>query len=216
MRSARHADDRSSTGLKRPSPAQRRVDLVIAVLAGKLSLVSGARRAHVSDTEFAQWIDRFIEAGEAGLQHSSTTAQPVSSADLTAQNEALRARLAELRAEAEHWRNRAGNLLGPFRDIEAIRLAEHMSVARFCALLRMPRRSYFRQLVRLRSGETGNTRRPAPCTETCASIVAAYMAIWPEYGHRKLHALMMADGHITSPSTVLRAMRRQRRKSRGA
>lgn len=189
---------------------------MVAVLAGKLSSASAARRAHVSDAEFAQWIERFVEAGRVGLQHSSTTALPARSGDLTAQNEALRARLSELRAEAERWRNRAGNLLGPFRDIEAIRLAEQMSVARFCALLRMSRRSYFRRLVRLRSGETASTRRPAPCTEHCASIVAAYMAVWPEYGHRKLHALMMADGHVTSPSTVLRAMRRLRRRSRGA
>jgi hypothetical protein len=168
----------------------------------------------VSDAEFSQWIERFVEAGKVGLKHGSTAAQPVRSADLTAQNDALHARLIELRAEAERWRNRAGNLLGRFQDIEAIRLAEEMSVARFCALLRMSRRSYFRRLVRLRSGETGNTRRPAPCTENCVSIVATYMGAWPGYGHRKLHALMMADGHITSPSTVLRAMRRLRRRNR--
>jgi hypothetical protein len=214
MRSSRHADDRPPTGPKRPTPAQRRADLVIAVLAGKISSESGARHAQVSDAEFAQWIDRFVEAGKVGLQHGSMTVQPVRSADLKAQNDALRVRAAALRAEAERWRNRAGNLLGPFRDIEEIRLAEKMSVARFCALLRMSRRSYFRQLVRLRSGETGSTRRPAPCIEKCTSIVAVYMAVWPEYGHRKLHALMMADGHITSPSTVLRAMRRSRRKNR--
>lgn len=216
MRSAYHADNPRSTGPKRSSPAQRRADLVVAVLAGKVSSASAARRAHVSDAEFAQWIERFVEAGKAGLQHGSTAAQPVRPGDLRAQNDALRARLSELRAEAERCRSRAGNLLGPFRDIEAIRLAEEMSVARFCALLRMSRRSYFRRLVRLRSGETGNARRPAPCIENCISIVSAYMAAWPEYGHRKLHALMMADGHITSPSTVLRAMRCLRRRNRGA
>lgn len=189
---------------------------MIAVLAEKISSASGARRARVTDAEFSKWIDRFVEAGKAGLQRGGAGVRPLGSDDLTAQNDTLRARLNEVYSEAERWRSRAGNVLGPFGDVEAIRQAENMSVARFCALLRMPRRSYFRRLMRLRSGQTGINRRPAPCTEKCASIVAAYMERWPEYGHRKLHALMTADGHVTSPSTVLRAMRLSRRGNRGA
>lgn len=38
-------------------------------------------------------------------------------------------------------------------------------------------------------------------------ILARYTAQWPNYGHRRLHRLMLADGHVTSASTVFRALR---------
>jgi len=96
-----------------------------------------------------------------------------------------------------------------------IRQDTAMPVSRFCALFGIPCRSYFRRLARLRSGESQARKRvAAPCTELCAPIVAAYTARWPEFGHRTLHALMAADGHVTSPSTVLRAMRLLRRADR--
>ncbi len=180
---------------------------MLAVLKGTSSVASSARCAGVTQAEFSRWIDRFVEAGQAGLRHGGKVAPPVAPGDLAARNEALRARLTELRGEARRWKHRAGDLLGPVPEIEAIRLAEGMPVSRFCAILRIPYRSYFRRLVRLRAGVAATRRRPAPCTENCASIVAAYMAAWPEHGHRRLHALMTADGHVTSPSTVLRAMR---------
>jgi uncharacterized SAM-binding protein YcdF (DUF218 family) len=98
-----------------------------------------------------------------------------------------------------------------------IRQDTEMPVSRFCALFGIPCRSYFRRLARMRSGESqAGKRLPAPSTELCAPIVAAYTARWPEFGHRTLHALMAADGHVTSPSTVLRAMRLLRRADRSA
>jgi len=38
-------------------------------------------------------------------------------------------------------------------------------------------------------------------------VLARYAAQWPGYGHRRLHRLMLADGHVTSASTVFRALR---------
>jgi putative transposase len=98
-----------------------------------------------------------------------------------------------------------------------IRQDTAMPVSRFCVLLGIPCRSYFRRLARTRCGETvTRKRRSAPSTELCALIVAEYTAIWPDYGHRRLHALMAEDGHVISPSTVLRAMRMLRRADRAA
>jgi hypothetical protein len=92
-----------------------------------------------------------------------------------------------------------------------------MPISRFCALVGIPRRSYFRRLALLRSGEgAGRGRAAASSIQLCAPIVAAYVVRWPEYGHRRIHALMLSDGHVTSQSTVLRAMRLLRRSPRAA
>jgi|SRR5947209_5711908 len=213
MNSAQPDGGDRSAGRRRRTAAERRGDLVLGVLTGRHSLASSARRAGVTEAEFSRWISRFVEAGEVGLRYGGKVSAAALPGDLAAQNDALRAKLTELRDEAARWKTMAGDLLGPFSELEAIRTAERMSVSRFCALLSIPCRSYFRGLVLLRSGNGGKKRRPAPCTESCASIVAAYMAVWPRHGHRKLHALMAADGHVTSPSTVLRAMRLLQRRS---
>jgi len=43
--------------------------------------------------------------------------------------------------------------------------------------------------------------------ELCVPILARYVAAQPDRGHRHLHAQMLADGHVTSQATVLRALR---------
>lgn len=195
---------------------QRRGNLVLSVLTGRDSPASAAHKGGVSEAELSSWIARFVAAGELGLRQGGRTPPPLRTGDVAAQNDALRAQLGELRDEAARFKRLADGSLGPFRELEAIRLAEGMSVSKFCILLQIPSRSYYRGLVLLRSGETESKRRPAPCTESCAAVVAAYMAVWPGHGHRKLHALMTADGHVTSPSTVLRAMRLLQRGNRTA
>lgn len=83
-----------------------------------------------------------------------------------------------------------------------------MPVSRFCVLIGIPRRTYFRRLAQLRSGQNTHTRqRRAASVEACMPILARYAAQWPGYGHRRLHRLMLADGHVTSASTVFRALR---------
>ena len=91
-----------------------------------------------------------------------------------------------------------------------------MPISRFCDMLGIPRRSYFRRLACMRSGENAAARGAVTSVQLCAPIVAAYTARWPEYGHRRIHALMLRDGHVTSPSTVLRTMRLLRRCDRSA
>ncbi len=97
---------------------------------------------------------------------------------------------------------------GPFEDLEKIRKDAAMPVSRFSALIGIPRRTYFRHLALLRSGQSGERRRrPADSVELCLPILARYVSERPDYGHRRLHMLMLADGHVTSVSTVFRALR---------
>jgi putative transposase len=85
-----------------------------------------------------------------------------------------------------------------------------MPVSRFCALTGIPRRTYQRKLARMRQGEPPvKGPWPAPAVEVFEPVAAKYAADWPAWGHRKIHALMAADRHLTSVSTVERAMRRR-------
>jgi transposase-like protein len=71
------------------------------------------------------------------------------------------------------------------------------------------RRTYFRRQSRLKSGElTAEGPWPSPAVDAAAKLLEDYLAEHEGLGHRRLHALMAADGHVTTESTVLRAMRR--------
>ena len=91
-----------------------------------------------------------------------------------------------------------------------IRSEAAMPVSRFCQLTGIPRRTYHRKLSRHRSGEpVVKGPWPAPAVEAVEPLAAKYAADWPAWGHRKIHAMMAADGHQASVSAVERAMRRR-------
>jgi putative transposase len=86
-----------------------------------------------------------------------------------------------------------------------------MPVSRFCALLGIPRRTYCRMQSRHKFGApTVKGPWPSPSMRVVEAVVEQYVLAYPDYGHRRIHALALADGHPTSPSTVQRAMRRLR------
>ena len=90
-----------------------------------------------------------------------------------------------------------------------IRRGAGMPVSRFCRLVGISRRTYFRRRSQLKSGDpTAKGRWPSPSVDAAARLLEDYLAEHEGFGHRRLHALMAADGHVTSESTVLRAMRR--------
>jgi hypothetical protein len=90
-----------------------------------------------------------------------------------------------------------------------IRQEAEMPVSRFCSLLGIPRRTYCRRQARTRSGEMVTKGPwPSPSVDAVASMLTGYLDDHPDHGHRRIHALMIADGHATSPSTVLRAIQR--------
>lgn len=91
-----------------------------------------------------------------------------------------------------------------------IRSEAAMPVSRFCQLTGIPRRTYHRKLARHRSGEpVVKGPWPAPAVDAIEPVAAKYAADWPAWGHRKIHALMPADGITASVPAVERAMRRR-------
>jgi putative transposase len=84
-----------------------------------------------------------------------------------------------------------------------------MPVSRFTALAGIPERTYRRRLARLRLGDPGKGPWPAPKVDAIEALAAKYAQDWPAWGHRKIAALMRADGHEVSTSTVERALRRR-------
>jgi len=96
----------------------------------------------------------------------------------------------------------------PF-ELEALRAAEGTPVSRFAALAGIPERTYRRRLARLRAGDVGKGPWPAPRVDAIDALAAKYAADWPARGHRKVAAMMRADGHAVSTSTVQRALRRR-------
>lgn len=88
-------------------------------------------------------------------------------------------------------------------------MAAGLPVSRFARLADIPERTYRRRLTRLRDGEPGKGPWPAPRTDVVEPIAAKYAQDWPAWGHRKIAALMRADGHDVSDSTVERALRRR-------
>lgn len=78
----------------------------------------------------------------------------------------------------------------------------------------IPERTYRRRLARLRDGGRGDGESvkgpwPAPRVDAVEAVAAKYATEWPAWGHRKIAALMRADGIETSTSTVERALRRR-------
>ena len=73
----------------------------------------------------------------------------------------------------------------------------------------IPERTYRRRLARVRAGGTVKGPWPAPAVDAVEAVAAKYAEAWPAWGHRKIAALMRADGIVVSTSTVERALRRR-------
>jgi transposase InsO family protein len=88
-------------------------------------------------------------------------------------------------------------------------VAAGLPVSRFARLAGIPRRTYHRRLTRLRDGDPVKGPWPTPAVDEVEAVAAKYAEAWPAWGHRKIAALMRADGHDVSTSTVERALRRR-------
>lgn len=87
-----------------------------------------------------------------------------------------------------------------------MRVEHQLSISRFCRIFGIDRSTYHRRRARQR--ESGHERGPWPAPERQRiEQPAAQLALeWPAWGHRKIWALLLADGYRTSQSTVLRAL----------
>lgn len=73
----------------------------------------------------------------------------------------------------------------------------------------IPDRTYRRRLARLRYGAPPKGPWPAPKVDRIETLAAKYAETWPAWGYRKIAALMRADGHEVTNSSVARALRRR-------
>ena len=89
-----------------------------------------------------------------------------------------------------------------------IRTEAGMPTSRFVVLIGVPERSYRRWQQRLRDGRPVRGPWPAPARDRIEPDAVSYADRFPAWGHRKVAALIRADGQAAPDSTVLRALRR--------
>ena len=85
-------------------------------------------------------------------------------------------------------------------QLETVRRTEGLSVRRFCTLLKWPRASYYRQRARQTGVRSGRRRCPPALRQRVLTLAGQH----PVYGYRKIWALLGADRHQVSQSSVYR------------
>ena len=88
-----------------------------------------------------------------------------------------------------------------------IRRQAGLSVARLCALAGIPESSWYRQRARALGGRPAKGPWPRPTRDRVAAVVIAYALRYPAWGHRKIWALLEADGFHASQAAVRRALK---------
>jgi putative transposase len=87
-----------------------------------------------------------------------------------------------------------------------IRLAAGLDVRRFCTLAGIATSTWYRQRSRALGGRSQKGPWPRPVRDRVAAVVHAYALRYPAWGHRKIWALTVADGHRVSQRTVHRIL----------
>ena len=101
-----------------------------------------------------------------------------------------------------------GGALPAFAELEAIRREHGVPVRRFCARLGIPSSTWYHwRAAELRGRPT--RRWPAPVVDAIEEQAAATARHWEAWGHRKIWAMLRADGIRVSRSSVERALRRR-------
>ena len=83
-----------------------------------------------------------------------------------------------------------------------------MPTARFTTVLGIPERTYRRWQARQRAGEPVKGPWPHPAQDRVEAAAVAMAARWPAWGHRKITALLRADGVDCAEATVKRVLAR--------
>ena len=87
-----------------------------------------------------------------------------------------------------------------------IRQEAGLSVERFCELVGIPRATWYRHRQRALGSRPVKGPWPTPARERVRAVVHAYALRYPAWGHRKIWALTVADGHEVSVRTVHRIL----------
>ncbi len=88
-----------------------------------------------------------------------------------------------------------------------MRAQAQLTISRFCALAQIHRSTYHRWAARARDGAPQRGSWPRPVRDRISGPARELALEWPTWGHRKIWALLAADGHQGSPATVERALR---------
>jgi putative transposase len=107
--------------------------------------------------------------------------------------------------------------VGPFEDLEVIRVEAGVSTARCCHLFDMPERTWRRWQAKARAGGQPKGPWPRPARHSATEVTLRHALAHPAWGHRKIWAMVRHDGHRVSEATVLRLLRNEgsHRDSRG-
>lgn len=88
-----------------------------------------------------------------------------------------------------------------------MRLEAGLSISQFCRLARIHRSTWHRRAAAVPDQQAGKGPWPAPERRRIEQAAAHLALEWPAWGHRKIWALLRADGIHASQATVLRALR---------
>jgi transposase len=87
-------------------PADKKLDLVLAVLSGEESAADAARRARVSEQSVWNWRRQFIEAGRLGLAGEVVSRDASREDELSREISVLKSTIADLYVEVRNHRRR--------------------------------------------------------------------------------------------------------------
>ena len=195
-----------------PVPVETRLQLVLAVLAHEMTVAEAARRHGVSAESINRWRNRFVDAGKAamedGMPGKAGSRGSLVEGRQRAEIQELSSRWPRRQCSSDLAEGLGARRPGPFADLEALRAAAGLPVSRFADWL------VFRNgptaagwpAPRRRRQSRGRGRRRALMR---SRRWRRSMRAWPARRHRKIAAMMRADGHQASTSTVQRALRRR-------
>lgn len=89
-----------------------------------------------------------------------------------------------------------------------IRVEAGLPVARFVALLGMPRATWYRWRAAVGADRPAKGPWPAPVVDALEPLAAKHAEAFDAWGYRKIWGLLRADGIVASQSSVRRAMGR--------
>jgi transposase len=93
-------------------PAEEKTRLVLAILAGEMSIAEAARRAKVSEQSVSNWKRLFLESGRQGLAEGGKPGPNARERQLASELEEVKAALGEAHVELRVWK-RAADYLPP-------------------------------------------------------------------------------------------------------
>jgi|SRR5215207_6110043 len=97
-------------------PPEKKTRIVLAVLAGEISIAEAARKEQVSEQSISRWKAEFVEAGTTALA-AGKTGPSTREAQLEAEVAELTQALGEAAVELRVWKKSAEGRLGPSRTL---------------------------------------------------------------------------------------------------